>query len=385
MATSNPFDLLGDDDNDDPSLLIAKQQEKGVSKKVVSVAAPVPAKLPSKPLPPAQAVKEVRKPVASAPRGGGRAGNARGRGTRGDGAGGNRDFGSNENANGFAGGYGGDGGKADGVLNKPSERGLGVYSGGRLPFRGGRRGGYRGGDSGDFEQPTRRQFDRQNGVAQGQDTRREEIGHDNWVTNQEEPHIQESEGTADLENNSLEKQQDQEQMQTMDASKETMKNPAEEMEKQEPEEKEMTLDEYEKVLMEKRKALNVKKTEERKVNLDKEFESMQQLSLKKGNDEYFIKVASDKDSGKRKESVDREERVKKSVSINEFLKPAEGERYYSPRGRGRGRGRGDRGPSRGGFGGGGGGDYSVGVGGGSIMPPAPSIEDPGQFPTLGGK
>lgn len=57
------------------------------------------------------------------------------------------------------------------------------------------------------------------------------------------------------------------------------------------------------------------------------------------------------------------------MSINEFLKPAEGERYY-PGGRGRGRGRG----SRGGYGGG----YTRDVA-------APSIEDPGQFPSLGGK
>lgn len=61
-----------------------------------------------------------------------------------------------------------------------------------------------------------------------------------------------------------------------------------------------------------------------------------------------------------------------SLSINEFLKPAEGERYYSAGGRGRGRG---RGPFRGGF------------GGGSTRGPtaAPSIEDQEQFPTLGGK
>jgi len=65
------------------------------------------------------------------------------------------------------------------------------------------------------------------------------------------------------------------------------------------------------------------------------------------------------------------------VSITEFLKPAEGERYYSPGGRGRGRGRGDRadrGSFRGGFG-----------GGATTLAFAPSIEDPGQFPTLGGK
>ncbi len=54
-------------------------------------------------------------------------------------------------------------------------------------------------------------------------------------------------------------------------------------------------------------------------------------------------------------------------SINEFLKPAEGESYYRPGGRGRGRGRGR------GNGGGYGGISSVS---------APSIEDVGQFPSL---
>lgn len=59
------------------------------------------------------------------------------------------------------------------------------------------------------------------------------------------------------------------------------------------------------------------------------------------------------------------------MSISEFLKPPEGERYYG--GRGRGRGRGDRGGR-------------VGFGGGAYhAPSAPAIEDPGQFPTLGGK
>lgn len=61
----------------------------------------------------------------------------------------------------------------------------------------------------------------------------------------------------------------------------------------------------------------------------------------------------------------------KSLSINEFLKPAEGERYYNPSGRGRGRGRG-----RGGFHGG----YSGGYRGPAAA--APVIEDPAQFPAL---
>ncbi|ONK80703.1 uncharacterized protein A4U43_C01F20820 [Asparagus officinalis] len=102
----------------------------------------------------------------------------------------------------------------------------------------------------------------------------------------------------------------------------------------------MTLEEYEKIREEKRKALLALKAEERKVVIDKELESMKQLSLKKGSDEIFIKLGSDKES--KKKETEREERAKKHLSINEFLKPAEGERYNSG-GRGRGRGRGDRG------------------------------------------
>lgn len=54
----------------------------------------------------------------------------------------------------------------------------------------------------------------------------------------------------------------------------------------------MTLEEYEKVLEEKRKALQALKTEAtRKVDV-KEFESMQQLSDKKANDDIFIKLVN---------------------------------------------------------------------------------------------
>jgi plasminogen activator inhibitor 1 RNA-binding protein len=59
-----------------------------------------------------------------------------------------------------------------------------------------------------------------------------------------------------------------------------------------------------------------------------------------------------------------------SLNINEFLKPAEGERYYG--GRGRGRGRGESGGFRGGYNGG----YRA-------PPPAPAIQDKSEFPTLG--
>lgn len=64
------------------------------------------------------------------------------------------------------------------------------------------------------------------------------------------------------------------------------------------------------------------------------------------------------------------------MPIPEFLKQAEGERYYSPGGRGfgRGRGRGDRGSFRSEF-----------AGETVISISSPSLEDPGQFPALGRK
>ena len=84
-----------------------------------------------------------------------------------------------------------------------------------------------------------------------------------------------------------------------------------------------------------------------------------------------------------------------SVSINEFLKPVDGEFYAQSRrrgegdGRGRGgfRGRGDRGGfrgrgDRGGFRGLG--DRGI-YGNAREALAAPRIEDPGEFPTLGGK
>lgn len=61
MTTLNPFDLLEDVESDDPSLLIAATEKKIAAKKAAAPApAPAPtsgAKLPTKPLPPAQAGK----------------------------------------------------------------------------------------------------------------------------------------------------------------------------------------------------------------------------------------------------------------------------------------------------------------------------------------
>lgn len=387
MATANPFDLLGEDDNDDPSQLIAAQLALA-SKKTPAPAQSAaagqtakPAKMPSKPLPPAQAVKEAK---SEATRGGGRGG-GRGFG-RGRGGGGfNRDLASSESTfsrdNGFSGGYkpseDRDGGKPpserhsgfsrgyrtseDGDGGKQSERH--GYGGPRGGFRGERRGGFNDGEVGEGEQ-NRRPYERRSGTGRGNEFKRDGAGRGNWGTPNDDIVPETEEPVKDNEKNvDSEKQTGQE-----GAGDATKENPVDEPEEKEPENKEMTLEEYQKVLEEKRKALVALKNEERKVVLDKELESMQQLSSKKSDEEIFVKLGSDKD--KRKDAAEKEEKAKKSVSINEFLKP-QGDRYNNPGGRGRGRGRGPRG----GFSG----SYTAN----SFA--APPIDDVGQFPSLGAK
>ncbi|KAJ8748751.1 hypothetical protein K2173_011305 [Erythroxylum novogranatense] len=369
MATANPFDLLGDEDAEDPSLLIAAHQQKvanavAVPKKATSQpqsksaaqsqppASKPQAKLPSKPLPPAQAVREAKNDTG---RGGGR-GYGRGRGGYG------RDF-NRENALSSAGASADQGAAEDGD-RRPFERRS--YGGPRS----GRRGGFNNGEVGDGERP-RRAFERRSGTVHGNDFKREGAGRGNWGTQTDEV-AQVTEEVANEPEKVLEGLKAEGEEEAADGSKENLGN---ETKEKEPEDKEMTLEEYEKLLEEKRKALQPLKTEERKVDA-KEFESMQQLSSKKGNDDVFIKLGSDKD--KRKEASEKDEKAKKSVSINDFLKPVEGERYYSPGGRGRGRGgRGGRSSARGE---GRGGDLTS-----NVTAVAPSIEDPGEFPTLGGK
>ncbi|KAJ6701211.1 HYALURONIC ACID-BINDING PROTEIN 4 [Salix koriyanagi] len=245
----------------------------------------------------------------------------------------------------------------DGEAGRTSERhGYGAPRGG---FRGGRRGGYSNGEAGEGERP-RRLYDRRSGTGRGLGLAVVTGGTPDEIALETEEPVVDNE-----KNNITEKQPEEEDAaaagkDAVDASKDAAEN---EPEEKEPEAKEMTLEEYEKVLEEKRKALLSLKAEERKVGLDKDLQSMQQLSNKKSNDEIFIKLGSEKD--KRKDAADKEDRAKKAVSINEFLKPAGGDRYHNPgRGRGRGRGRG-------------------GYGGNARDVEAPSIEDPGQFPHLG--
>ncbi|PHT60679.1 hypothetical protein CQW23_03042 [Capsicum baccatum] len=360
MADLNPFDLLGDDDTDDPSKLIAIHQQKAAPTKkpsgTAAAAKKQPAKLPTKPPPPTQAVREAKTEFG---RGGGRGG---GRGySRGRGGGGfNREASNNENFprnREFSGGI-----VAPEYVEggRPSER-RGGYGGPRA-FRGGRQGGFSNGEMPEGDRP-RRTFERRSGTGRGSEIKREGAGRGNWGTEADEVTQMTGEVANEGEKNlNVEKPSTEEE-----AGDDKKENLAAEAEDKEPEDKEMTLEEYEKLLEEKRKALQALKTaEERKVDT-KVFESMQQLS-KKSSDEIFVKLGS---KDKKRESAEKEEKAKKAVSINEFLKPAEGERYYAPGGRGRGRGRGSRG-------------YS-GASTTSNVEAAPPIEDPGHFPTLGGK
>ncbi|CAI9101239.1 OLC1v1038517C7 [Oldenlandia corymbosa var. corymbosa] len=282
MATVNPFDLLGDDDTEDLSVLQQKVTVAAASKKAPSApAAQQPskpaAKLPSKPLPPAQAVREAKSEGA---RGGGRSGGrgyGRGRGGRGF----DRDSANFDNKE-ISGGQGGSAEDAEG--GRFSER-RGGYGGPRGSFRGGRRGGFSNGEMADGERP-RRPFERRSGTGRGNEIKREGSGRGNWGTETDEL------SQANEANNDGEKVPSAEKLpsgeeDTADANKDTSANESEE---KEPEDKEMTLEEYEKVLEEKRKALQaLKTTEERKVDA-KAFESMQQIANKKANDEIFIKL-----------------------------------------------------------------------------------------------
>lgn len=381
MATTNPFDLLGDD-AEDPSQLIVAEQLKAAAAPPAAKKAAVkeqgkpnkPALLPSKPTPPAQAVRESRNEGGRGGRGFGGRGGDRGFGGRG----GDRGFGGGRGGRGFGREYSNDDNlfPASGAPENqgPVEEGdrsseRRSYGGPRGPYRGGRRGGFNNGDAGEEGRP-RRTFERHSGTGRGNDFKREGAGRGNWGTETDEI----AQVTEEVMNEGEKNLGDEKPAAETDVAEGNKDSPTNEAEEKEPEDKEMTLEEYEKVLEEKRKALQALKTEERKVDT-KAFETMQALSCKKDNTEIFAKLGADKD--KRKEAYDKEEKAKKSVSINEFLKPAEGESHYNSGGRGRGRGgRGTRG------GGGGGGGFR---GNSYSNVPAPSIEDPGHFPTLGAK
>lgn len=349
-TTANPFDLLQLADGDDPSSLLAAA-----------------ASLHTKPPPLQQTGHEARNNDAPRRGGFGRGDAARGRGGRGP----NRNYGDGE-ANGYTDNYNG-GVRGGGGEELGAEKGGGGGGyGGPRPSRG--RGWYGNGDAGGNMGRPRRAFERHSGTGRGYEVKRDGAGRGNWGTTDDDvdviAQVKNENANSDEKVAASEAQKEQDNG-LVGGDNKDKENPDNEQEDKE-EDKEMTLEEYEKVLEEKRKALLSMKAEERKVEVDKDLKSMKQLSTKKGTDEVFIKLGSDKDAAKRKEN-EKEERAKKSVSINDFLKPTEGGRYYGQGGRGRGRGRGS---SRGGYG---------GRAPSSRDADAPSIEDPGHFPTLGAK
>lgn len=381
MATKNFFELLGDDENDDPSVLIeragaAPAPAKELKKQPAPTPVPV-AKLPTKPTPPAQAVRESQ------------GDGGRGRGVRGGRTGGRGNYGNRERY--AEGGYNRPPREGDFQGNEQNDRSFNSGKAGfNASFNGeGPAGGEEGGRSTDGsgrvrgrgrgrgrgygylgdgeERPRHREYDRRSGTGRGNEVKREGAGRGNWgveidpesVVDTAEAGVEEEKAAS---SEATGKKAEDVQPEVEDAEKKV---------EVEEEDKEMTLEEYEKVLSEKRKNLEALKAKERKVVADKDFAAMQ-LVEKKNEEEVFLKLGA-AEKGKKKEVVEKDERLKKPVNINEFLRPAEGEGYYSPSGRrGRGsRGRGERGGFRGGY--------------GNREATAPSIEDPSHFPTLGGK
>ncbi|XP_072970671.1 uncharacterized protein [Typha angustifolia] len=92
-------------------------------------------------------------------------------------------------------------------------------------------------------------------------------------------------------------------------------------EEEQEEDNKMTLSEYERMLKERKKSLEVLKREERKV-VEDQFHGMLPIQRKK-EDGYSVKLSSET-------SKQKEENVRKSISINQFLKPKEDEDVVKP-------------------------------------------------------
>ncbi|CAM6105448.1 unnamed protein product [Calypogeia fissa] len=432
MSSQNYFDLLADDENDEPTAVIARATlpsfvEGPSSKKPNPAAATAgpPGVLTKPPPQPPETAKEVKSSDAG---GGGRGGPRSGRGSRvahadreRDGSsregvsqreireGSSRDRGSfsdrnlsanreiNDLVSGTRSGGHLAGDAAVGSVHSPAigleraSRGNGerwALDGNRGRGRSGGRGRERGpGESEDRHR--RREFDRRSGSGFGTEFKRDGSGRGNWGTETDQTSSQETvEGTGkEVEKVVVEGDEKVTEIDEMNLAGAT----AEHLIVKEEEDYELTLDEYEKILEEKRKVLSSSRAEERKVLADKAFESMQ-LVEKRNDEDVFIKVGSekekkkkDKDKEREKEALEKEEKARKTQSINEFLKPGDGEKFYgSPGSRGRGRGRGRSGDGDGPGGSAARGNFAAGLNS-TRRVSAPRIEDPGQFPTLGAK
>ncbi|KAG0573513.1 hypothetical protein KC19_VG184200 [Ceratodon purpureus] len=412
MATKNFFDLLGDDENEDPSQVVVRANSVLAEAKppVGAMKKPAaPSKMSTKTTLSAEAAKDIYRGQSD----GGKVGRGGGRGGRG----GRGNFNDRDGASREVGGYRernnntvrsiGQTRDADGFVGTRSfveksirtEDGEGrafevSRGGGRVRGRGGR------GHSEGEERSRRREFDRHSGNARGNETeKRAGAGRGNWGTDVDSTLILDTVVSVKTEEVSSVEVGLQSKIELVVSGDCVVEEGAPEAVREEDEEdNEMTLEEYEKLLELKRKSLEAKKVSERKVEVDKAFEKMYLVENKKREQDVFIKLGQDKEKVKR-EAAERDEKSRKPVSINEFLKPIEGEKYYGPlptRGRG-GRGvRSERRESGDRREGGVRGDRDIirstfvgGKFGGSRVPSdgssAPKIEDQSQFPTLGGK
>lgn len=110
---------------------------------------------------------------------------------------------------------------------------------------------------------------------------------------------------------------------TDDENKAMKLKKAEERAKEIEEDKKLlTLEQYEKIRLDKRTALlEASKTEKRAVTLDKDFALMQPIH-KKEEDVTFIKLNSEKDQLKKRNSLGKDEKAGKLTNISEFFQPA---------------------------------------------------------------
>ncbi|KAI5066057.1 hypothetical protein GOP47_0019310 [Adiantum capillus-veneris] len=392
MATQNLFELLGDEETDASAVIeraeaLEKVKKKQQQQEKTRLPQQDPPNLPSKPLPPAQAVRELKAGQQESGRGPG--GRGRGQGNR------DRDYSNN---------YRNQQRDFNGGSNPPSQEGGfqrnrnfdrnrdgdgfqinrgRFYGQGRPPqtlVEDGESGHNIEGErvGGNFRGGARRQGrpfgQNYGGFGEGQQQRA-------YVRKDVAPRPQEAQDKLELGDV---KEADVGEKQSV-VDKPPVEEPKSDLggvaEKKEPEDKdnEMLLDDYYKVLDEKTKHLKPQRSGERKVVADKDFAKMTKVERKQDEGD-FVKLGSEKDKGKKKEVVtNMDERARKNVSINEFLRPAEGEQYHGYR-RGRDRGGRERGPNERGEG------YKGGFGGYSTsgqQDTAPRIEDPSQFPTLG--
>ncbi|KAG0594902.1 hypothetical protein M758_UG120600 [Ceratodon purpureus] len=332
MATRNFFDLLGDDENEDPSQVVVRANSISIESKLAAGVVKKPgasAKVPTNFTAPAEAVKDGQRipyDGARGVRGSGRGGRG-GRGNYGDRDGGPHDTGISRERNFNNDRSAGMTRDADGFVGPRIssveklmrvEDGEGrSYDGGRGGGRGRGRGGRGFGDG--EERPRRREFDRHSGNARGNEAeKRAGAGRGNWGIEVDVALIQEN--VESVKNDELpagEGDTENKHQQEVSTDATLTGGAAVAVKEEEAEDNEMTLEEYEKLLEEKRKALEAEKTSERKVEVDKAFEKMQLVDNKKRDEDIFIKLGQDKEKVKR-DAAEREDKSRKVPMFFDF-------------------------------------------------------------------